>query len=313
MLSFISFALSLFIDGATDCANSVTGAVSSKALSVKKASLLCAVFGFLGMVIFSLFFPAVAENSALIASFPEGEGESAVVASLLSVFIWSLLAWLWGIPTSEGQGLLCAMAGSALALGGDVSFADILILLLWSVPAVLMSGSFTYIFVKMLEKRNKPEGSRLRFLLIAASATAAFFHGAQDGQKFFALSLCTGTLFFESSALTVLILSACMAAGTFFAGGRIIQKMEEVSPKSTFSALVGEFSGSLVLLMLTFLGAPVSTTQIKSSALIFAKAAEGRKSRLSDILLLLLAWIATLPVCFSLSFCITKLFFAIIL
>ena len=184
MLSFISFALSLFIDGATDCANSVTGAVSSKALSVKNASLLCAVFGFLGMVIFSLFFPAVAENSALIASFPDGKGESAVVVSLLSVFIWSLLAWLLGIPTSEGQGLLCAMAGSALALGGDVSFADIMILLLWSVPAVLMSGSFTYIFVKMLEREISPRAHGCVFCSLQPRQRRLFSTEPRTGRSF---------------------------------------------------------------------------------------------------------------------------------
>ena len=311
MLSFISFALALFIDGATDCANSVTAAVSCKALSKRSAALLSAVCGFLGMLLFSLLFPAVAESSALVATFPSGYGEAAVVASLLSVFIWSGIAWLMGIPTSEGQGLILAMAGSAAALGGKVSFSDITAIVLWSIPAIFLAAFFSHISVRLLFCKSERAGGRIP--LIIGSALSSFFHGAQDGQKFFALALCTNTLLFKSTALTVLLLGFFMALGTYLGGGRIIEKMESVAPDDPGPALVSDLSGSLTLLILTLLGAPVSTTHVRSAALAAARLGEGKGVKRDDICLILFAWAATLPICFSLGFLISKLIFVIIL
>ena len=311
MLSFISFALALFIDGATDCANSVTGAVSCRALTRRRAAFLSAVWGFIGMVSFSLFFPAVAENSALIADFPSGRGECAVIASLLSVFVWSGIAWLMGIPTSEGHGLLAAMAGSALALGGKVSVSDIIAIILWSIPAIFLGAFASYIFVRLFSSERERAGGRI--FVIMCSALSSFFHGAQDGQKFLALAVCTNTMLLGSPIATVLLLGFFMALGTYFGGGRIIEKMEDVAPDGTGPALVSDLSGSLTLLILTLLGAPVSTTQVRSAALAAARLGEGKGVKRGDICLLLFAWAATLPVCFSLGFLISKLIFVIIL
>ncbi len=313
MLSFISFALSLFIDGATDCASSVTAAVSSRALSIRAAAALSAICGFLGCALFSLLFPAVAKSSALVASFPRGTGGLGVCASLLAVFLWSGAAWLLSLPTSEGHGLLAAMAGSALALGGEISLSDILALLLWSFPAILLSAFLAYIPARALSKKAQ-NSKALRAPLILAAALSSFFHGAQDGQKFYALALSAGTLFFESKGATVLILGAFMAIGTYFGGGRIIRKMkEEIAPESLPCALWGDLAGSAALFLFTLIGAPVSTTQAKAAALAAAGAAEGKRAPLSSYLLLAVAWAATLPLCFSLSFLISKLFLGVLL
>ena len=50
-----------------------------------------------------------------------------------------------------------------------------------------------------------------------------------------------------------------------------------------------------------------------SAALAAARLGEGKGVKRGDICLLLFAWAATLPICFSLGFLISKLIFVIIL
>jgi PiT family inorganic phosphate transporter len=216
-----------------------------------------------------------------------------------------------GIPTSEGHGLLAAMAGSALALGGKVSVSDIIAIILWSIPAIFLGAFASYIFVRLFSSERERAGGRI--FVIMCSALSSFFHGAQDGQKFFALAVCTNTMLLGTPLATVLFLGFFMALGTYFGGGRIIEKMENVAPDSTGPALISDLSGSLTLLILTLLGAPVSTTQVRSAALAAARLGEGKGVKRGDICLLLFAWAATLPICFSLGFLISKLIFVIIL
>lgn len=310
MLSLIIFSAALFVDGATDCANSVTGAVSSGAMSLKRSVILSAVLSFLGCLIFCLFCPSVAESSAAALAFPEGREILGVCVSLLSVVIWSGAAWYLGLPTSEGHALICAAAGAAAALGGKVYLWDLLFLILSIFPAAALGVIFSLVLAKVFKK--KVENS-LRFPIILSSALSSFYHGAQDGQKFWALALSASLLSEKNSLPAVIVFSLSMGIGTLF-GKRIIEKMGcEMAAADKRSALSSDLGSALALSILTALGIPASTTHLKMTSLIATTKLLGGRTDKATFILLAAAWIATFPISFALSFLITKGIFIILL
>ena len=114
---FLAFSAAVFINGATDAANALTGPVACGAMKLFHAALLAACMNLLGMLTFSILFPSVYETVSGLAHFPGGTGGTAVAASLIAVVLWSGAAWIFGIPTSESHGLFAALAGASMALG----------------------------------------------------------------------------------------------------------------------------------------------------------------------------------------------------
>lgn len=308
IFALIVFFAALFIDGATDSANSVTGAVASGALSLRQANILCALMSFLGCTVFCLFFPFVAENTATFISFPEEFAFQYITASLLSVALWSGLAWIFSLPTSEGNGLIAAGAGAAMALGGSFDIIALLKLILAIIPAVALSAVTAALFTVLFSKNHSLS---LKVPIILSSAVSAFFHGSQDGQKFLALALSASVITKSNAVLPVVSAALFMGAGSLF-GGRIIKKMGvEMARADTVSALSSDMGSGLTLMIFTAAGLPVSTTHIKMTSLAAATKATGGRTDVSTFILLCIAWVATFPICFGLSFFITKLIFAI--
>ncbi len=303
LLPFIIFSAALFVDGATDCANSVTGVVSSGAMTLKKSVIMSAVLSFLGCFVFCLFCPSVAESSAEALAFPQGWEVLGVCVSLLSVVLWSGAAWYLGLPTSEGHALICASAGAAAALGGRVYIKDLLFLILAIFPAAALGVIFSLIFAKVF---NKKVENSLRFPTILSSALSSFFHGAQDGQKFMALALSASLLSEKNSTFAIIAFSLAMGIGTLF-GKRIIEKMGcEMAVADTRSALSSDLGSALALTILTSLGIPASTTHLKMTSLAAATRFLGGRTDNGTFVLLLFAWISTFPVSFALSYLISK-------
>jgi len=308
IISFIIFAAALFIDGATDCANSVTAAVSSRAVSLPAATLLSAVCTFFGCTVFCLFFPLVAQSSA-VAVFPEGTEGAAIAISLLSVALWSGAAWIAGLPTSEGHALAFASAGAALALGGTVDVTGLLSVVLSIIPAALVSSLFS-LAVSLILRRVR--NVSFRTPLIVSSAVSSFFHGAQDGQKFLSLAIAASL---SQRLYTAAALSAAlfMALGTLF-GRRIIEKMgTEMVNAGRTTALSSDMGSGLSLALLTALGIPASTTHVKMTSLAFTSLVCGERTDRDTFLRLCCAWVVTFPASFAVSFSISKLFLAVFL
>lgn len=310
VILFIIFAAALFVDGATDCANCVTGAVSSGTLSLRSASLLSAILSFFGCAVFCIFFPFVAESVSSAVSFSKERAIVAIAVSLLTVAVWSGIGWLFSLPTSEGHSLVSASAGAALALGGEIRAGEIGLILLSVVPSALFSAVLSAFFARWLKNARKKS---CRIPIIVSAAAASFFHGAQDGQKFMALAL-SASLISESSRVPFVIFGAvCMGIGTLF-GGRIVRKMGgEMAVADERGALGADMGAALALSVLTALGIPSSTTHIRMSALAAGAAASGGRTDKGTFLLTVTAWAATFPVSFALSFLLSKVILTVFL
>ena len=139
-------------------------------------------------------------------------------------------------------------------------------------------------------------------------------HGAQDGQKFIGLVILyiyiiKGSYEISNSALDyiwiIIFVSIIMFFGVSIGGKKIVENVgnntvELDNVKGIFSDI-----GTIVNLFLaSIFGFPVSTTHVKTMSII---ALGESKSNIKNIKNIFKAWIWTFPVCFILSYFISKL------
>ncbi len=303
LLTLFAVTAAIFVNGATDAPGNVAGAVSSGSISYRRACLICAVFNFIGMSASSLLFPAVAERTASLI--PSGDG--AVAASLTSVILFSCAAWLFGIPTSESHGLMAALGGAAVYYGGSPreGFGSIITASALSCLCGFAVGYASHrllgeMFSVRLQKRKAAT------LQGTCAALESLCHGIQDGQKFIALLWSVGTSAVSSSA--VLLCSAVMALGCLAGGKRISDRLSDtVGRGSVGEAICADLSGAAVTLSSSVLGIPVSTTYMKSCAMMGSSLSRGRAPSKKNVFSLAITWLITYPVCMTGSYCLCHL------
>ena len=157
-----------------------------------------------------------------------------------------------------------------------------------------------------------------KYAQIASAAAMSFMHGAQDGQKFIGV-LFLGVAFASGQTSVgdagipiwiMLLCSATMGIGTSVGGERIIksvgQSMVKLEKYQGFSA---DLAGAANLLLATLTGIPVSSTHIKTCAIMGV----GAVKRLSAINFgvvkdMMFTWFFTFPACGLISFGMAKLF-----
>ena len=139
LFTLITIIFLIFINGFTDAPNAITTVVSTKVLPFKKATLLSAIFNFLGIIIMCVVNFSVANSISSIVTLKSGNlGLIAIFSSVLSCIIFSGIASIFGIPTSETHGLIAGLTGSAIVIGNinNISvkeWVNVIIGLIWSV------------------------------------------------------------------------------------------------------------------------------------------------------------------------------------
>ena len=139
-------------------------------------------------------------------------------------------------------------------------------------------------------------------------ALLSFMHGAQDGQKFAAVLILGGALAGRETgkSFSVLLCGILMAAGTAIGGKRIIAKVSEITEIDQKGGLSCDIAAFISMLVCTLFGIPVSTTHSKTTAVLGVGFSKGTVN-LRAWGGMAFAWVLTFPVCFLLSFFITKL------
>ena len=181
----------IFVNGFTDAPNAITTVVSTKVLSFKKSALLSAVFNVLGIIIMSYLNFKVASGISSIVNLKAGKtGLIALFSSIISCVIFSGVASLFGIPTSETHGLISGLAGSVIALSSFydiniIEYIKVFIGLIWSVLGTFIIVKITYIILNKRFYKIKLE--KIKQFQKYSSYLLSFAHGSQDGQKFIGL------------------------------------------------------------------------------------------------------------------------------
>lgn len=312
----------ILVNGWTDAPNAIASTVSTGTLPFSAAVLLAALCNFLGVLCVTSLDSSVAETifSIVVFDSPPHYALAALCAAMTSVILWSCFAWYFGIPTSESHALAAGISGAAIALEGSFScvqweaWSKILFGLFLSSLAGFFAGRFGALLFSKL-----PLSSVLcKQLQIIGAAGTAFFHGAQDGQKFLGVfllgaALSQGHQHTESFSVPLWMLVLCaafMAMGTRIGGKRIIDHigsdMIQIGPKE---GLAGDFAGISCLALATLHGIPVSTTHTRTAALLGSGTSSGKPVDWSVARQILLAWLLTFPACTVMGFGTALLYF----
>ena len=331
---FVSALLTLgviLVNGWTDAPNAIATCVSTRAISVRKAIIMAAVFNFFGVFIMTAINASVAMTIYNMVDFGGDAHLSliALCAAMAAIVIWATAAWYFGIPTSESHALIAGISGAAVAIQNSfsgINGAEWIKVIYGIFLSTILGFAMGFLTVKITTFlfRNQNRMKSERFFSgaqVAGGAAMAFMHGAQDGQKFMAIFLL-GAAFANGQADTstfvvpiwlMVLCSAVMGLGTSIGGYRIIKSvgmdMVKLKPYQGFAA---DLSATFCLLLSSLTGIPVSTTHTKTTAIMGVGAAR----RISNVNWgvvkeLVLTWVCTFPGCGILGYIMAKIFLMI--
>jgi PiT family inorganic phosphate transporter len=304
----ILFALVFeFINGFHDTANAIATSVYTRALTVGRAIALAAGMNFLGALVSENVAKTI--TTGLVSVQLE---EYVILAALIGAIAWNLFTWWRGIPYSSSHALIGSLIGATIVYTfglQSVKWDGVLekvVIPLFTSPVI---GFFiAFLLMKLLRHllagvyRAYPNRVFLRLQVLSASLVA-FSHGTNDAQKtmgIITLSLISGGILAPDSSVpweVKLLCAATIAAGTSIGGWRVMKTMGggviKLEPSSGF---IAETSSAVVIESMSFLGAPISTTQVITAAVMGAGTARRLRSvKWMTVSRIVRTWVLTLP------------------
>ena len=305
LLFVATAALYAFLNGFSDSANTVATMISSRAMSPRQALGLSAIAHFVGPFLFGIAVAATIGEEVIA-------GEAATLpviwAALLSAILWNLITARSGIPSSASHALIGGMMGAAiLGYGTDAiilgGLEKVLAALLLSPILGLVGGYVLMKGVLFLARGASPRiNNFFKRSQVFTAVALALSHGANDAQKAMGVIamglLATGRLSaFAVPQWAVILCAGAMSLGTLLGGWRIIKtlggRFYKIRPVHSFNS---QLASTLIILGAALMGGPVSTSQVVSTTILGAGAAERlNKVRWGVARNILLTWLLTVP------------------
>lgn len=310
-----------FANGLTDAPNAIATVVSTRVLSPRKAVIMASVMEISGAVITTVTGTAVAATIGKGIVQPGAIGLHTVAAALLTILIWTALAWRLGLPTSKTHEMVAGLAGAGLATAGPSvllweGWEKVLIGLVLAIVIGFVFGFGLMSIIYRIFNRFNLFSIRKTFgrLQILSSAFMAFSHGTNDGQKFmgiFTLALMLAGVIpeFKVPIWVILLCGVVMGSGTIMGGWRIIKtmgfKLTRLEPVNGFTA---ETSAGLAIVLSSMAGVPISTTHTINAAIMGV----GSTRRFSAVRWgitrrIVATWLLTFPACGIMGYLFTLL------
>src|SRR5437773_743451 len=104
-----------FMNGFHDAANSIATVVSTRVLTPRMAVAWAAFFNFVAAFGFGV---AVATTVGKGIVAPEVVDHAVIFAALVAAFLWDLITWRYGLPSSSSHALIAGLAGAGVAKAG---------------------------------------------------------------------------------------------------------------------------------------------------------------------------------------------------
>jgi len=298
-----------FWNGANDCANSIATSVSTHALTLKQAIFLAAIFNFVGALISTEVAKTIGKG--IIA--PEAISQPLLIFALIGAIIWTVISTNLGIPISVTHSLIGGLMGAAIVVAGTkplVAWGLIktFIGMIVSPLAGFLLGIFFILafcwLIKIFFSKIAPFriSQTFRWGQIFSASAVSFSHGMNDAQN--AMGIITASLLaggflhdFKVPLWVILGSGTFMALGTFYGGQNVIKtlgrRVYKIQPVHGFSA---EISSAIIIILQSFSGVPLSTTQVISSAITGIGAIERRaKVNWRKVIEIFFTWIFTIP------------------
>ncbi|HVL13611.1 MAG TPA: inorganic phosphate transporter [Gemmata sp.] len=309
-----------YINGFHDTANAVATVVSTNVLPGRTAVLLAAACNFFGAFVGV----GVAKTIGGDITDPASITQVVVAAALLGAIFWNLLTWYYGIPSSSSHALIGGLVGAIWchrvaqgdaageAMGALLSSKGVVLTLkalVLSPLAGLLGGFVLMVVLLWMVRPLRPStvNRNFRGLQLVSASFMAFSHGSNDAQK--SMGIITLALVAyaasrgEPADMTVQwwVIVSCataMALGTASGGWRIMKTMgHRIIKLRPINGFAAETAASVVILVATWLKAPVSTTHVISSSIMGV----GASKRVSAVKWgvarsMFVAWVLTIPI-----------------
>ncbi|HIU58774.1 MAG TPA: inorganic phosphate transporter [Candidatus Scatosoma pullistercoris] len=318
----------ILVNGWTDAPNAIATCVTTRAMRPRLAIAMAAICNFLGVFVMTMLSPKVAETIYNMVDFGADAHAAliALCAAMFAIVVWAVLAWAFGIPTSESHALIAGLTGSAIAMHGNLDgvngseWAKVLFGLVFSLVFGFVLG---FLVAKLIQKVCRRANYRKANAFfdkgqVVAAAGTAFMHGAQDGQKFMGvfllgLVLARGDTTMQAMAVPTWLMVLCslvMAFGTSIGGMKIIKSVGmDMVKLEKYQGFAADISATAGLLVCSLTGMPVSTTHAKTTAIMGVGAAKRFRSVNWGVAKeMVLTWLMTFPGCGLIGFLMTKLF-----
>lgn len=295
-----------YTNGFHDAANVVSTVIATGVLAPLSAIVMAGVLNFIGATQIS----GVAETIATGLVDAKEASQLAILAALIGAIFWNFLTWYFGIPSSSSYALIGGLIGAAWVHEGmetilwkGVLFKVILPMFISPLAGFILAFFLMKLLYSYLKRKKASHGDKVfKHLQIGSACFVALSHGLNDAQK--SMGIITLGLFaggYLSSPhipFWVIILCAIvMGLGTASGGFRIIRTMAfsitKIEPVQGFAA---ETSASAVILAASFMGIPVSSTQMIAGSITGVGTAKSLKAVSWSVpKRFLYAWIFTLP------------------
>ena len=302
-----------FINGFHDTANSIATAVSTKALTPRRAIILAATMNFAGAMAFTGVAKTITKD--IVDPFQLENGSLVILAALIAAIAWNLITWYYGIPSSSSHAIIGSIAGAAIVSAGFGSlnaggFLKIIQALILSPFLAFGVGFIIYSIFKVVFKNNNltKTNKRFRYFQIATAALQSFTHGTNDAQK--AMGIITMALIangYQSGTdiqfWVQFSWALAMGLGTSVGGWKIIKtvggKIMKIRPVNGVAA---DLTGATVIFGATTIGLPVSTTHVISSSILGVGSAHRLKGvKWGTAQRMVITWLITLPISAALA------------
>jgi PiT family inorganic phosphate transporter len=294
-----------FLNGVHDSSNIVATMISSRAFRPQTALGLTALANFVGPFLFGV---AVATTLGDEVAQADALNLDVLIACLFGAIVWNLVTWFLGIPSSSSHALIGGMLGAVITGAGfgaiKLHGLEKVLIALFTSPLIGFAFGFLVTRLIYLLVRYATPGINKFFKngqLITALGMA-FSHGTNDAQKtmgIITLSLVIGGYIseFEVPVWVIALSAAAIGLGTALGGWRLIRtlggRFYKIRPIHSFST---QLTSGLVILAASYLGLPVSTSQVVSSAIIGVGSSESfGKVRWSVAEEIVTAWFITIP------------------
>jgi PiT family inorganic phosphate transporter len=215
--------------------------------------------------------------------------------------------------------LLGGVCGAALIipvlmLAGVIKISGLLaiVLFIFISPVIGMTGAFLFdILISHLFRHSRQNHMKRIFqpLHVLASLVQATAHGANDGQHavgvITALLVSSGILLtFDVPGWVILTSSIAIGLGTCFGGWQVVDKMaRDITKIRPYQGFCAATASSAILVTVTHLGIPVSSTHAINGAIIGVGATRGKNAvQWRVVREMMSAWIITIPLAVGVAY-----------
>lgn len=308
----VAFALTT---GLHDSATAVAVLVTTRVSPPPPALAFAGVCSLLGS-----FLPTTAVAVAIAASI-NVTGTAAIVtigAALTASVVWNLGAWHLGLPTSATHALGGALVGASLVVGGTdaVNWGGLdgirptgvlgLLTALALSPLIgfVVGAGLGKVTRWSLARASVRVGGPVRGTQWGMSGILSFAQCANDAQKAMGLMAAVLVAMGRSTELDItvtvrVVAGGALTVGALLGGWRIARTIGRgITRLTQLDGADAVTSGATVVLGSSLAGAPVSATQVLSSAVAGVGAGRRwRHVRWDVVRNIGLAWVVTLPAC----------------